>query len=230
MFVESYDPTCGFNYRRQAVVDGQPCILEIFEIDGQEEYTPRRDQFMRDGEAFVIVYSVLSRSSFLKVTEFHRQIQGVKESSASNTTSYPGSSTKVANGPTPIIILGNKADNVTEREVDTQEGQELATELGCAFTECSAKAPLNIEEGFFDLVRMVRIQRMQPQPDTQSSARSIPATREGRFSCLTMLRFWRKKVYVPANEGDSEEGRQRPTSSLVNAAQASKGTRSHSLS
>jgi len=137
-------------------------MLEVLDTAGQEEYTALRDQWIRDGEGFVLVYSISSRSSFTRITRFHNQIQRVKESSSSS-PSYPGSpiSSATPSAPVPIMLVGNKSDRITEREVSTQEGHALARELGCEFVEASAKNCVNVEKAFYDVVRKLRRQRMQ---------------------------------------------------------------------
>lgn len=147
-------------------------MLEVLDTAGQEEYTALRDQWIRDGEGFVLVYSISSRSSFTRIQRFHHQIQRVKEASA-NSPSYPGSPIAAATGSAgnvPIMLVGNKADRVTEREVSTQEGRALAQELGCDFVEASAKNCINVEKAFYDVVRLLRRQRQQ-------SLRAQPSTR-----------------------------------------------------
>jgi len=142
-------------------------MLEVLDTAGQEEYTALRDQWIRDGEGFVLVYSIASRSSFNRIQKFHHQIQRVKESSLSGSPTYPGSplSATSANsatfGPAPVMLVGNKCDRVTEREVSTQEGSALARELGCDFVEASAKNCINVEKAFYDVVRQLRRQRQQ---------------------------------------------------------------------
>jgi GTPase KRas len=136
-------------------------MLEVLDTAGQEEYTALRDQWIRDGEGFVLVYSISSRSSFSRIKRFHNQIQRVKESCASS-PSYPGSPISAsASLPIPIMLVGNKSDRVTEREVSTQEGHALARELGCEFVEASAKNCINVEKAFYDVVRILRRQRQQ---------------------------------------------------------------------
>ncbi|KFX99014.1 hypothetical protein O988_04089 [Pseudogymnoascus sp. VKM F-3808] len=168
-FVETYDPTIEDSYRKQVVIDGQSCMLEVLDTAGQEEYTALRDQWIRDGEGFVLVYSISSRSSFTRIQRFHHQIQRVKEASP---PSYPGSFAAPSSPPgaVPIMLVGNKADRVTEREVSTQEGHALARELGCEFVEASAKNCINVEKAFYDVVRLLRRQRQQ-------SLRAAPAAR-----------------------------------------------------
>lgn len=145
-------------------------MLEVLDTAGQEEYTALRDQWIRDGEGFVLVYSIASRSSFSRIKRFHHQIQRVKESCASS-PSYPGSPISAANPqlPVPIMLVGNKSDRVTEREVSTQEGHALARELGCEFVEASAKNCINVEKAFYDVVRILRRQRQQASRPTGGS-------------------------------------------------------------
>ena len=144
-------------------------MLEVLDTAGQEEYTALRDQWIRDGEGFVLVYSISSRSSFSRIKRFHHQIQRVKESTTSSPT-YPGSpiSTSSPTAAVPIMLVGNKSDRVTEREVSTQEGHALARELGCEFVEASAKNCINVEKAFYDVVRILRRQR-------QAASRPLPA-------------------------------------------------------
>lgn len=149
-------------------------MLEVLDTAGQEEYTALRDQWIRDGEGFVLVYSISSRSSFSRIKRFHHQIQRVKESCASS-PSYPGSpiASAAPQAPVPIMLVGNKSDRVTEREVSTQEGHALARELGCEFVEASAKNCINVEKAFYDVVRILRRQRQAasrpPIPPGRSS-------------------------------------------------------------
>lgn len=167
--METYDPTIEDSYRKQVVIDSQSCMLEVLDTAGQEEYTALRDQWIRDGEGFVLVYSITSRSSFSRIQKFHHQIQRVKESSSASSPigggylSSPIQSPIVGSsgGQAPVMLVGNKSDRVTEREVSTQEGSALAKELGCDFVEASAKNCINVERAFYDVVRLLRKQRQE---------------------------------------------------------------------
>ena len=139
-------------------------MLEVLDTAGQEEYTALRDQWIRDGEGFVLVYSISSRASFTRIQRFHHQIQRVKESAAAGSPTFPGSPlsqtmSTPALGPAPVMLVGNKCDRVTEREVSTQEGSHLAKQLNCDFVEASAKNSINVEKAFYDVVRQLRRQR-----------------------------------------------------------------------
>ena len=163
------------------MIDHQSCMLEVLDTAGQEEYTALRDQWIRDGEGFVLVYSITSRSSFTRIQRFHNQIQRVKESSNAGSPTLGGYLSSPiqspmmmsgvggggsnggggggGGGPAPVMLVGNKSDRVTEREVSTQEGNALAKELGCEFVEASAKNCINVERAFYDVVRTLRKQR-----------------------------------------------------------------------
>src|SRR5688500_2586729 len=98
-----------------------------------------RDQYMRTGQGFILVYAITSRSSFDEIASFREQILRVKDKD------------KV-----PMILVGNKCDLETERQVTTGEGQDLAKSFGCPFFESSAKTRINVEESFYELVREIR--------------------------------------------------------------------------
>lgn len=44
--------------------DGETCLLDILDTAGQEEYSAMRDQYMRTGEGFLLVFAVNSPKSF----------------------------------------------------------------------------------------------------------------------------------------------------------------------
>ncbi|CAG8721834.1 30782_t:CDS:1, partial [Gigaspora margarita] len=95
-----------------------------------------------DGDGFLIVYSIATRSSFEKIERFHDQITRIKDTEQ-----------------IPIVLVGNKSDKITEREVSREEGINMARRLKCAFIETSAKYGVNVDRAFYDAVRMVRQNR-----------------------------------------------------------------------
>jgi len=140
-FPEDYDPTIEDNFRKQAVVDEICQMLDILDTAGQEEFNCMKDQWIRGGEGFLVVYSVDDRKSFEDVSEHKEFIMKVKDSVKG-----------------PIVLVGNKCD-LTERErrVSYFEGKQLAESLGIhSFFEASAKNKVNVEECFQELVREVR--------------------------------------------------------------------------
>lgn len=73
-FVETYDPTIEDSYRKQVQIDNQSCMMEVLNTSGQNEYIALRDQWIRNGEGFILVYSTSLRSSFAGIQKFHHQI------------------------------------------------------------------------------------------------------------------------------------------------------------
>ena len=64
-FLQIYDPTIEDSYRTSILVNGETYSLDILDTAGQEEYTALRDQYMRNGEGYILVYSIISSSSLL---------------------------------------------------------------------------------------------------------------------------------------------------------------------
>lgn len=137
-FVDEYDPTIEDSYRKQCVVDGQQAILDILDTAGQEEYLAMREQYMRTGEGFLLVYAINSKNSLDELQGFYEQIQRVKD--ADNV---------------PVLVVGNKSDLEIERQVSYEEGLAFAKSVGCPFLEASAKQRINVDESFYGLVRSI---------------------------------------------------------------------------
>lgn len=67
-----------------------------------------REQYMRTGEGFLLVYSITSRQSFEEIVTFQQQILRVKDKDYF-----------------PIIVVGNKCDLDAERQVSTEGSSHL---------------------------------------------------------------------------------------------------------
>ncbi|OTA59207.1 ras family protein [Hypoxylon sp. EC38] len=141
-FVDEYDPTIEDSYRKQCVIDDEVALLDVLDTAGQEEYSAMREQYMRTGEGFLLVYSITSDQSFEEIRTFQQQILRVKDK---DPTDY-----------FPMVVVGNKCDLESEREVPRQDGEALAKQFGCPFVETSAKSRTNVDKAFFDLVREIR--------------------------------------------------------------------------
>ena len=183
--METYDPTIEDSYRKQVQIDGQSCMLEVLDTAGQEEYIALRDQWIRDGEGFVLVYSISSRSSFARIQRFHSQIQRVKETAMAGSPTYPGSPISASApvfGQAPVMLVGNKCDKTYEREVSREEGAALARSFGCDFLETSAKTSHNVERLFTNLVRALR----QTRQLEQGPPMPLRQEREKKRRCIIM--------------------------------------------
>ena len=52
------------SYRKQCVIDDEVALLDVLDAVGLEEYSAMREQYVRTGEGFLLVYSITSRQSF----------------------------------------------------------------------------------------------------------------------------------------------------------------------
>jgi len=137
-FPVDYDPTIEDNFRKQVVVDDVCQMLDILDTAGQEEFACMKDQWVRGGEGFVIVYSISDRQSFEDVSKHRDFILRVKDAERG-----------------PMVLIGNKSDLI-DRHVTTAEGSALAQSFGIKFLEVSAKNRINVDETFHSLVREMR--------------------------------------------------------------------------
>jgi len=141
-FLIEYDPTIEDSYRKQVTIDEEPAMLDILDTAGQEEFSAMRDQYMRTGRGFLLVYSVISRESFNEIEKFREQIYRVTDKDFSERI--------------PLVLVGNKCDLELERQVTTQEGADLAKSWNIPFLETSARTRSNVDEVWFELVREIR--------------------------------------------------------------------------
>jgi len=138
IFVEKYDPTIEDSYRKQVEVEGQQCMLEILDTAGTEQFTAMRDLYMKNGQGFVLVYSITAQSTFNDLQDLREQILRVKDTEN-----------------VPMVLVGNKCDLEDERVVGKDQGSNLAHTFGCTFLETSAKAKINVNDIFNDLVQQI---------------------------------------------------------------------------
>ncbi|XP_077515052.1 ras-related protein M-Ras-like isoform X2 [Amblyomma americanum] len=140
LFVTDYDPTIEDSYIQHTEIDGQWCILDVLDTAGQEEFSAMREQYMRKGDGFLLVYSVTDKQSFDNMGHFHTQILRVKDRD-----SYP------------MLLVANKVDLVHLRRVSEEQGRELAQQLKISYIETSAKdPPINVDAAFHEVVRIIR--------------------------------------------------------------------------
>ncbi|XP_022288484.1 ras-related protein Rap-2c-like [Crassostrea virginica] len=135
-FMEKYDPTIEDFYRKEIEVDSAPSVLEILDTAGTEQFASMRDLYIKNGQGFVIVYSITSLQTFQDIKTMKEQIIRVKG---------------IEN--IPMILVGNKADLEHQREVPRTEGETLGQMWGCPFLETSAKITQNVNEIFIEIVR-----------------------------------------------------------------------------
>ena len=73
---------------------------KLFNILLLKHLSAMREQYMRTGEGFLLVYSITSKNSFEEISTFHQQILRVKDKDYF-----------------PVIVVANKCDLEMERQV-----------------------------------------------------------------------------------------------------------------
>lgn len=147
-FVDRYEPTIEDSYRSLVELDGEMNMLEILDTAGTEHFVAMRDMYIKQGQAFVLVYSVTSPHSLFELEYIRDQIEMIHEDKDSKRSKH--------GGRVPIVLVGNKCDLVDERRVTTEEGKAKAEEWGCMFVEASAKSKLNVREVFLEAARQAQ--------------------------------------------------------------------------
>ena len=119
----------------------------------------------REGQGFILVYSIASRATFERLEVFRQAMLKVKRQK-------------------PVFMLvGNKCDKTFEREVSREEGMQMARNFGCEFLETSAKTALNVERLFTSLVRQLR-QTKQSDQTPSGQARSSDKEKKKGGKCI----------------------------------------------
>ena len=138
-FKENYIMTIGSNFSTKSVVLPEypefNVKLQIWDLAGQKHFSFVRPPFYRGSTASIYTFDLTRRSSFSNLTEWKDEAEKVV-------------------GPKPSILVGNKLDlaNQGKREVSSQDGEALMSELGSfAYYEASAKVGDNVEKVFTDL-------------------------------------------------------------------------------
>ena len=85
---------------------------------------------MKNGQGFVLVYSITAQSTFNDLQDLREQILRVKDTD-----------------DVPMVLVGNKCDLEDERVVGKDQGLNLARQFSnCAFMETSAKAKIGVND------------------------------------------------------------------------------------
>ncbi|XP_077150989.1 EF-hand calcium-binding domain-containing protein 4B-like isoform X1 [Ranitomeya variabilis] len=131
--------TIGIDYRiKSLIVDNKQYALQLWDTAGQERFYSITEQFFRKADGMVIMYDVTSRETF---TGVRRWLNCIQEKAMDDII---------------ILLLGNKLDCDSERQVTFDDGQRLAQEHKLLFTECSAASGKNITEALIQIVRSLR--------------------------------------------------------------------------
>mmetsp|Transcript_37282 Transcript_37282/g.117492 ORF Transcript_37282/g.117492 Transcript_37282/m.117492 type:complete len:206 (-) Transcript_37282:31-648(-) len=148
-FTDSYITTIGVDFRFKTIpVDQKNIKLQIWDTAGQERFRTITSAYYRGADGIMLVYDIQDRDSFLQVDEWLSEVN------------------KYVSEGTCKILIGNKCDMTSERQVSTEEAQKKASELGLAFMEVSAKEAINVDAAFQALSSDLMAKREQQGAQT----------------------------------------------------------------
>ncbi|KAM6985383.1 GTP-binding protein Di-Ras2 [Aplochiton taeniatus] len=167
-FRESYIPTVEDTYRQVISCDKSICTLQITDTTGSHQFPAMQRLSISKGHAFVLVYSVTSRQSLEELKPIFEQVCQIKGDVES----------------IPIMLVGNKCDETSAREVESADGEAVSKKWKCAFTETSAKTNHNVKELFQELLTLEKRRAVSLQIDGKSKQQKRAEKLKGK--CVVM--------------------------------------------
>jgi len=125
--------TVGMDIRIKNIdMDGKVVKLQVWDTAGQERYRGITKAFHRGANGVMFVYDVTNRESFQQLQKWIGDFE--KSTTAIN--------------PTPMVIVGNKADMEDRRAVEKSTAQEWCDFIRIPYMETSALTGEGVEEAF----------------------------------------------------------------------------------
>lgn len=138
-FESNQDITIGVDFGTKYIpIQDEIIKFQIWDTAGQESFRSIIRSYYKNIAACFIVYDVCNRVSFENVVNWLRDV---------DTNSY--------NEQRRIILVGNKVDLESERQITTAQGQQLAHDNNLDFYECSSKDGTNVQQMFLDLANNI---------------------------------------------------------------------------
>jgi Rab family protein len=136
-------PTIGVEFATKIVTlpSGVTIKAQIWDTAGQERYLAITRAHYQRAVGALLVYDITNVTSFQNVI---RWIHEIKENG----------------GPDIIIMLvGNKVDNESSRQITREQGAKFAEEHGLLFEETSAHTAIRVRESFESLLKEIYAQK-----------------------------------------------------------------------
>ena len=136
-FPTIYVATIGVEYKiKQINLKGVNINLQIWDTAGQERFRGITKNFMKGADGIMYVYDITQKQTFDNLKSWIRQSEDSTEGFKK-------------------IIIGNKSDLETEREVSKDSLKKFCDDKGFTGVEVSAKLGTKVNEAFEYLANMI---------------------------------------------------------------------------
>jgi len=132
-------PTIGFNICSKYLYssNGEKTKIIFQDTSGQERYHSLAFNIIRQVHGIILMYDITKKETFNTIRKWWNKILDYKDKHF------------------PVILVGNKCDLEDKRQVQKEEGENIAKELGIKFIEISNKNGMNIKESARELIKMI---------------------------------------------------------------------------
>ena len=139
-FQQQYSITVGTNISMKAVkFDTKEIQMAIWDLAGQDSFDSVRHLYYKGARGCVLIFDLTRKKTLYSVKDWH---------SALLQHSYVKSRI-------PVVLVGNKLDLESQREVSREEAEEVASEIGAIYYEASAKTGKTVDEFFAKIAREI---------------------------------------------------------------------------
>ena len=130
-FRVAHELTIGVEFGVKTIdLNNQTIKIQIWDTAGEETFQAITRTYYRGAVGALLVYDITRRDTF---THCAKWLEDVKNNGMKDIC---------------VILIGNKCDLESQRQVSFEEGQEFAKEHDLLFLETSAKTAQNIHESF----------------------------------------------------------------------------------
>ncbi|KAF8888384.1 signal transducer [Gymnopilus junonius] len=141
-FPEAYIPTVFENYVTVVQFESKLVELALWDTAGQEEYDRLRPLSYPESDVILIVFSVDFPTSLANVLD--KWYPEVSHFCPSTPLLLIGTKTDLRTDPTTIRMLSAQG----QRPITSEQGAEVARDIGASYKECSAKTGRGVKEVF----------------------------------------------------------------------------------
>lgn len=185
-FTPSFITTIGIDFKIRTIeLDGKRVKLQIWDTAGQERFRTITTAYYRGAMGILLVYDVTDERSFNSEFRLFRVAIDINETSANlfiftleDIRTWFSNVEQHASEGVHKMLIGNKCDWEEKRAVSTEQGQQLANELGIPFLEVSAKNNINVEKAFYSLASDIK-KVMDTTKSEQAGSQGVSIDHQG---------------------------------------------------